>query len=268
VYACSNDTWAAVAGLGALRAGYAYNISGTAEVFGVIGTQAASAPGLMTVDWGAGLYQIGGPGKNGADTVAWLLSLLAAQAGGKTDVSAAMAALLAGPRDPQPVLFLPYLQGERVPYWDAALRGAFVGLNRRHGATDLAWAVLEGLAFLNRIVLERGEEAAGRKVPEIRFGGGAAANPAWCQVKADVCDRPVVVGEHAEPGIVGAAAVAWTGVGRYGTLDEAQQTMARPGRRYEPDAQRSVAYSDLYRLYRRAEDALAPISRELAAHGA
>ncbi|MGE8620212.1 MAG: xylulokinase, partial [Achromobacter spanius] len=34
VIACSNDTWAAVAGLGALRTGYAYNISGTTEVFG------------------------------------------------------------------------------------------------------------------------------------------------------------------------------------------------------------------------------------------
>jgi len=268
VYACSNDTWSAVAGLGALRAGHAYNISGTTEVFGVIGTQAAQAPGLMTVDWGAGHYQIGGPGQNGADTVAWLLQLLAGQSAGKADVAATLDALLARPRDPQPVLFLPYLQGERVPYWDAGLRGAFVGLNRRHGAGDLAWAVLEGVAFLNRIVLERGEQAAGGVVSEIRFGGGAAANSIWCQVKADVCERPVVVGAQPQPGIVGAAVVAWTGLGRHASLDAAQAALARPSRRHEPDPARSAAYRRLYQLYRRAEDALAPISRELSAHAA
>ncbi|HEY0294008.1 MAG TPA: FGGY-family carbohydrate kinase [Bordetella sp.] len=268
VYACAHDTWAAVVGLGALRPGHAYNISGTTEVFGVIGTQPAQAPGLMTVDWGAGLHQIGGPGQNGADTVAWLLQLLARQAQGKTDVAGTLDALLARPRDPQPLLFLPYLQGERVPYWDAGLRGAFVGLNRRHGAGDLAWAVLEGVAFLNRIVLERGEQAAGSPVSEIHFGGGAAANPVWCQVKADVCERPLVVGAQAQPGIVGAAAVAWTGLGRYASLDAAQQALARPSRRHEPDAARSAAYRRLFELYRRAEDALAPISRELAAHAA
>jgi xylulokinase len=268
VHACSNDTWAAVAGLGALRAGHAYNISGTTEVFGVIGAQAAQAPGLMTVDWGAGHYQIGGPGQNGADTVAWLLQLLAGQAQGRTDTARVLADLLSRPRDPQPVLFLPYLQGERVPYWDAALRGAFVGLNRRHGPADLAWAVLEGVAFLNRIVLERGEEALGRPVSEIHFGGGAASNPAWCQIKADICERPVTTAAQAQPGILGAAAVAWTGLGRHASLDAAQQALVRPGRRYEPDAARSAAYRHSYQLYRRAEEALAPISRELAAYGA
>ncbi|MCZ7171543.1 hypothetical protein NK326_24445, partial [Salmonella enterica] len=39
VIACANDTWAAVAGLGALRPGYAYNISGTTEVFGAVGAE-------------------------------------------------------------------------------------------------------------------------------------------------------------------------------------------------------------------------------------
>src|SRR3546814_16026153 len=84
-------------------------------------------------------------------------------------VAEAMNALLSAPRDPQAALFLPYLQGERVPYWDPGLRGAFVGLNRRHGPGDLAWAVLEGVAFLNRLVLERAEAALGGPVTEIRL---------------------------------------------------------------------------------------------------
>lgn len=264
VFCCSNDTWAAALGLGALRPGYAYNISGTTEVLGVMVDTAVEAEGLLTVDW-RGLYQLGGPSQNGADTVTWLLSLL-----GRTDdqdgaVADSVNELLAGARHPQPLLFLPYLQGERVPYWDPALRGAFIGLGRQHGATDLAFAVLEGVAFLNRVVLERAEAATGQAVTEIRFGGGAASNPVWCQIKADICDRPVVVGTAREPGTLGAAIVAWTGLGRYASLAQAQDKLVGTATRYEPDPARKVAYDAQYRLYRDAEQALAPISRGLSA---
>lgn len=261
VFCGSNDTWAAVVGLGAMRAGCAYNISGTTEVLGVVGPDPVAAEGLLTVDW-RGLWQVGGPSQTGADTIAWLLGSIvrgdAASTGERLD------ALLAGPRDPEPVLFLPYLQGERVPYWDPALRGAFLGLNRRHGATDLAWAVLEGVAFLNRTVLARAEAAAGRSVDEIRFGGGAAANPIWRQIKADVCGRPVVVGAAEEPGVVGAACLAWTGLGRFPSLAAAQERLVRVAARHEPDPARRARYDRLFALFGAAEAAVAPLSRALA----
>lgn len=265
VIACANDTWAAVAGLGALRDGYAYNISGTTEVFGAVGAEPVQAQGLMTVDWGNGTHQIGGPGQNGADTVAWLLPLLGRLgAEGMADVGPAMDALLGAPRDPQPALFLPYLQGERVPYWDPNLRGAFIGLNRRHGPGDLAWAVLEGVAFLNRTVLERAEAALGAPVGEIRFGGGAAASPQWCQVKADICERAIVVGQAEQPGVVGAAVAAWTALGRYDGFAAAQDALVRTAHRYEPQAHRRDAYRQMYAQFRAAEAALMPVSHDLA----
>jgi xylulokinase len=265
VVACANDTWAAVAGLGALRPGYAYNISGTTEVFGAVGAEPVRAQGLMTVDWGHGQHQIGGPGQNGADTVAWLLGLLGRLGEeGMAGVGEAMNALLGAPRDPQPALFLPYLQGERVPYWDPELRGAFLGLNRRHGPGDLAWAVLEGVAFLNRIVLERAETALAYPVHEIRFGGGAASNPQWCQVKADICERAVVVGHADQPGVLGAAVAAWTALGRHASFAAAQDALVRVARRYEPRAEQVQAYRPLYRQFRAAEAAVAPVSHALA----
>ncbi len=259
VFCASNDTWAAVVGLGAMREGFAYNVSGTTEVLGVVGREPARAEGLLTVDW-RGLFQLGGPSQTGADTVSWLLALLGRDGAA---VGQEIDALLAGPRDPQPLLFLPYLQGERVPYWDPSLRGALVGLNRRHGPIDLAFAVLEGVACLNRVVLERAEAAIGRAATEIRFGGGAAANPAWSQIKADLCGRPVVVAASKEPGLLGAAIIAFAGLGRFGSLAEAQQALVTVARRFEPDPARKPAYDALFALFRRAEMALAPISRDL-----
>lgn len=260
VFCGCNDTWAAVAGLGALRPGYAYNISGTTEVLGVLGPDQAEAEGLISVDW-RGLWHLGGPSQNGADTAAWLAGLL----GGTGPVGETIERLLAGRRHPQPLLFLPYLQGERVPYWDPNLRGAFIGLGRRHGPTDLAYAVLEGVACQNRLVLERAEGALGARVDEIRFGGGAAANPVWAQVKADICGRPIAVGAAKEPGLLGAAIIAWTGLGRFASLEVAQDALVSITQRYEPDPARRPAYNALYALYRQSEAALAPISADLVA---
>lgn len=261
VFCASNDTWAAVVGLGAMREGYAYNISGTTEVLGLVGREPARAEGLLTVDW-RGLFQLGGPSQTGADTVSWLLALLGRDA---ASVGQEIDALLGGSRQPQPLLFLPYLQGERVPYWDPSLRGALVGLNRRHGPTDLAFAVLEGVACLNRIVLERAEAALGRAATEIRFGGGAAANPVWSQIKADLCGRPVVVASSKEPGLLGAAIIAFTGLGRFASLAEAQAALVEVAHLFEPDPARKPAYDALFALFRRAETALAPVSRDLVA---
>lgn len=266
VFCCSNDTWAAAVGLGALKAGCAYNISGTTEVLGVMSERPAESSGLLTVDW-SGLSMLGGPSQNGADTARWLSGLL-----GSIDddddpaaVGRALDGLLAGRRHSQPLLFLPYLQGERVPYWDPSLRGAFIGLSRHHGAADLAFAVLEGVAFQNRVVLERAEAAIGQPVTEIRFGGGGASNPVWRQIKADVCGRPVVVGESAQPGTLGAAIVAWTGLGHFASLLQAQVQLVKIAARHEPNAERAMVYQRLFDLFRRSEQCLAPISRDLVA---
>jgi len=260
VLVSSSDTWVAAAGLGAMRAGFGYNISGTTEVFGVVGETPSFAEGLLTVDW-RGLHQLGGPSQTGADTMSWLVELLRGDAAG---LSGAVASLLAAPRHPQPVIFLPYLQGERVPYWDPSLRGAFIGLNRAHKPVDLAYAVIEGVAFLNRLVLERAEAATGERVSEIRFGGGAAVNPVWRQVKADICGRPVVAGEAREPGLLGAAMLAFTGTGRFPDLAAAQEAMVRIAARHVPDPKRRAVYDALYALFRDAEASLAPVSRGLA----
>ncbi len=261
VMAMANDSWAGVVGLGAMRAGVAYNISGTTEVFGLVSAAPATAEGLLTVHWGDGLIQLGGPSQTGADALAWLREILA------TGPEFETSAFLEAPRAPEPLLFLPYLQGERVPYWDPTLRGAFIGLNRHHKAVDLAWAVMEGVAYQNRVVLERAERAIDAQVSEIRYGGGGAASAVWRQIKADVLNRPVCAPTTPEPGLAGAAIVAWLGLGRFPDLAAAQDALTASGARYVPSPDRRARYDRLYGLFREAESAVAPISRALAVDG-
>ncbi len=264
VVCMAHDTWASVLGLGALRPGFGYNLSGTTEVLGVISETQAWADGLLSVKWGQSLYQLGGPSQNGADTVVWALDVLAGGSGGAGDVGNALDRLLAERQDGQPLLFLPYLQGERTPYWNPALRGAFVGLHRDHRTGDCAFAVLEGVAFLNRIILERAESAVGRAVREIRFGGGGSASPVWAQIKADICERTIAVTDCREPGLLGGAIVAWQAVGEVASLEDGQARLVSVARHHEPNAPRRSRCRRLYDLFRRTEAALAPISEELA----
>jgi xylulokinase len=255
VITMAHDTWASVLGLGALRAGYAYNLSGTSEVLGLCTHHAARAKGLLTLDWSAGLSQIGGPSLAGGDTIRWLRDLLGAEA----DIADLAAR---AQDDAPPLLFLPYLAGERTPHWDPHLRGAWIGLGREHGPPHLARAVLEGIAHVNRLVLTRAEAAAGHAAIEIRFGGGGAVNAVWCQIKADLLARPVVVTQSDDHGLIGAAIAARVALGA--DLATAQARMVRVARRYEPDPSRQPRANALYQLYCDADAALAPISRRLA----
>ena len=106
-------------------------------------------------------------------------------------------------------LFLPHLDGERAPFWNPALRGAWLGLGLDTGPADLALSVLAGVAFQGRLVLERAEAALGWRADSLALGGGGAA---WAQVRADVLGRTMRVGVD-EPGLVGAGLAAWRALG-------------------------------------------------------
>jgi xylulokinase len=249
VVTMSHDSWAAVLGMGALRPGAAYAISGTTEVLGLLGEHHAAAPGLLDVEWD-GLWQLGGPSQHGADALAW-----AREAGLSGEAASG----------PVPVLFLPTLAGERVPHWDPARRGAFLGLRRSDGAPEMLAAVMQGVAFRNREVLEAAEAAMGFAAPRLHLGGGGAT-PAWAQLRADVLGREVVVPATPEPGLLGCAIAGFAAAeGR--PLAALAAEMARDGARFTPDPARHAALSRLYALFREAEAQLAPLSRALAALG-
>jgi xylulokinase len=249
----SHDTWCSVVGMGAMRAGSAYAICGTSDVAGAVADRPAAAPGLLAVPWGERLHQLGGPSSNGADVAPWLARLT-----GATDLDA----LLTAPRASRPALFLPYLSGERAPYWDADLRGAFLGLDRSHGPADLAWAVVEGSALWLADVIARAEAALGFAAPEVRIAGGGTRSAIWNQVRADALGKTIAVAAD-EPGLVGCAALAFVALGRFPDLDAAQKAMAAPAARFTPDPTRHAAYRTLAELHRRAVEAVGPLSRDL-----
>jgi len=88
------------------------------------------------------------------------------------------------------LLFLPFLSGERSPYWSDTLRGSFCGLSLTHTRQTMLRAVMEGVAFSLRALLEIYRELNIR-VDEIALAGGGAETPGWPQIISDVCQLPV-----------------------------------------------------------------------------
>lgn len=124
----------------------------------------------------------------------------------------------ADPRAAAPI-FLPYLgDGERD---DPTLRAGFIGLSDRHGRDELAYALLEGLAFGIAETLSV-LQAAGSPLEELRVAGGGGRLATLGQLKADVLERPV---RHlaADSAPVGVALLAAAGAGY---VDEAAAALA------------------------------------------
>lgn len=89
------------------------------------------------------------------------------------------------------LLFLPWLNGERTPVEDHTARGGFYNLALPHTRAHLARAVYEGVAYNSRWLLQYVERFTGRAFPALNFVGGGANSDLWCQVHADVLNRPI-----------------------------------------------------------------------------
>lgn len=124
------------------------------------------------------------------------------------DAALAQAALPQGATPPAaaPLTYLPYLAGERAPFRDPHLRGAFVGLSTTTTREDMARAVLEGVAFAYRHAAEALQVASPSQddTPWVVSGGGARSR-AWMQLFADVLGRPLRILKDATwVGVLGA----------------------------------------------------------------
>jgi xylulokinase len=177
----------------------------------------------------------------GAGSLSWLAELLAGADGDRFDELTAAAATVEAATDE--LYFLPYLLGERSPYWNPAARGAFVGLARHHGPAHLTRAVLEGVAFNLAVCVDAFREQ-GQPVQRVDAIGGGAASAAWLQILADVWGcvvRRRTVVEEANS--LGAAITAGVAVGLLDDFSVAR-SLSEVSAVYEPDPDRHAAYRD------------------------
>jgi xylulokinase len=233
----------------------ALNASGTTDVVAVtVGQQPVANIGypvqhLIPPLWLLSLSPVRGP------TLAWFRDLLLPRDSTFADLDH-MAAQ--APPGSEGLLCLPYLSGEKGAIHDPGARGILIGLDLQHEKRHMARAVLEGIAFSTRQILEA-YEVQGVRAKEVRLCGGGAKSRIWNQIKADIFNVPVKILQVLDTGCLGAAMLAAVAAGDYGDRKAACISMSNISSTILPDPQNVGMYRSAYEAYKQ----LYPLNRVL-----
>lgn len=161
------------------------------------------------------------------------------------------------------LFYLPYLMGERSPRWNPYARAGFIGLTIRHTRAHMLRAVLEGITFNLRVILDAFRNQ-GTQIDAMRVIGGGASGRIWNQIMADMYGLPVhrlAILEEATS--MGAALVGGVGVGLYPDFSMIH-TMNEIAATITPDPTTQATYDKMYPIFNKLYDALVPIYDDIA----
>ncbi|HEX5997346.1 MAG TPA: FGGY-family carbohydrate kinase, partial [Jiangellales bacterium] len=200
-------------------------------------------------------WVVGGAVSNGASVLDWLSTVLGASP--EHDVGTLLAEAEHVPPGSAGLLALPYLLGERAPWWRSDLHGAYLGLRRDHGRAHLVRALVEGVAQQLALILTAVEDA-GVEVTEVRATGGALASSLWSTILASALNRSLRQAPSSEGTAVGAALLGHHALGALGDLDEVAEIVTLD-RETAPDPRATETYRAMRPLIERSVTGLAEV---------
>lgn len=142
-------------------------------------------------------------------------------------------------------MFTPWLNGERTPVEDRTLRGAFLNVSLATDRSHMVRAVLEGVAFNARWLLDAVEAFVRRPFSSLRILGGGAQSDLWCQIHADILGRRIErVADPMFASLRGAGLFAAISMGKISLEDV--KGLVRVTHVFEPDRQARDVYEPMY----------------------
>jgi xylulokinase len=261
----ATDTAAELVSVGANRAGASLaKIASTGTVVAVTDRPVIDTRLLTYPHAVPGLWYTLGATNAAAFAYEWLRGVLFPAVGGGPPIDFAALDRIAArvPAGSGGLLFLPFLQGERTPYWDSNLRAAFLGLSSGHGPEHLARAVLEGVAFALRDCRDT-LDAAGLAARRPRLAGGGTTSVLWRKILVSTLGETGWRVDPQGPAVGAAVLAAAAGAD---TAAQILTLVPRSGsREVRPVARWRTRYDSLYATYKSAVDELAGVSHDLAA---
>jgi xylulokinase len=251
------DAFVEALGAGVIRPGVACDSTGTSTCL------AMAAPGggfsLPTVEHvapGPRLAVI--PVSYSGGALAWAMSMMMPDVfrGQRDWTSPVREAVEGSAPGAAGLTFIPHMTGRRSPSANPRVRGALIGLDPVHTASDVIRSVLEGCAYAMQECVE--ECMPGEAVAELRAVGSGARHDAWLQMKADILRAPVVRMKVCEGALAGAVVLAGAAAGVFEDVEDGVGAVVRPEAKFEPtqDPEVCAAYSDGAARFRRAEASL------------
>jgi len=238
-----------LANLGSMadRPGIAAITIGTSGAVRVASNKALPNTVAMTFSYilNRGTYICGGPINNGGIALQWWLKTNNPNPA-DSDYEHFFNQVAAIPAGSNGLLFLPYLTGERAPIWDSESCGTFFHVKLQHTQAHFSRAVLEGICYALKDVLDAVQQNA-EPITQINISGGIVKSNLWIQTLADITGKKLVVVQSDDASAVGAAFVALKSIG---AIEEYPSSNFGDLEVFEPDAGNDAVYSDSFVIYK------------------
>lgn len=252
LFAGLGDGQAAGLGVHVTQPGDAYLSLGTSVVSGTFTQEYLTDPAFRTMYSGVpGAYIYETVLLGGTYTISWFIERFYQQnadASAENPPEAVMDEAAATiPPGAQGLMLVPYWNSAMNPYWDAGASGVVVGWRGIHGLPHLYRAILEGIAFEQRLHTSGVEAALQRPIQRFIAVGGGARSDLWCQIIADVAGRLVYRADAPEASALGAGILAAWGAGLFPDVHHAANAMTRIAPQpFTPNPELHSYYTRLY----------------------
>ena len=148
------------------------------------------------------------------------------------------------------VIFTPWLHGNRCPFEDSRAGGMFFNLKIGNGKRDMIRAVLEGICYHLRWLLEC-EMKKVKTSDTIRFVGGGALSPVTCQILTDIIGRRIkTINNPQEVGAMGTALVVAAGIEGTDVLKLSRE-LVKVSNVYVPNHANKEVYERNYSVFKK-----------------
>ena len=151
------------------------------------------------------------------------------------------------PEGSEGLLFLPYLNGERTPYWDPNARGVFFGINLKTSKGHFVRAIMEGVSFALRNNIET-VESLGVNINEVRAVGGGLKSQVWLEILGKILRKPISTVSMPDTANLGNILLCGKALGIIDSYENAAQKMVAVDRRVAY-AEGSAQYEKQYPIF-------------------
>lgn len=243
-------------GVGAVDAGVAGLSLGTSGALRVARDQPGVDERCRTFCYALadGLWVIGGAVSNGGVVGSWAAETFGAELPELLDEA------LDVPPGANGLLALPYLFGERAPWWLPGETASLIGLRQDHGRAEITRAIVEGSAQQLALVRDAVHDA-GAEVRAVRATGGGFRSRVWAEVIAAALNIELEMADASGGSGLGAALLGWRSLGAWDSLHEVA-ALVRPTRTVPPDRSAARLMGQRRKRLEEMHDALRDLAPE------
>jgi sugar (pentulose or hexulose) kinase len=145
------------------------------------------------------------------------------------------------------VFFYPYFDGSYYPAFNKNNKGTFLGLNLSHDRYHMARAIMEGVTFELRRMLE-GLEKENFKINRICLTGGATKSSLWTEMISNIIGKEIFLLNTKDAPCMGAAIIAMYGAGFLDDMAKGASSIIF-GKVIQPNTKITQEYESIYKRY-------------------